>query len=302
MIDTKLILLCLSAFLFLGKAKTVHAQTNNNQLKIEESSLSEKELRNQVPKYYGIAVGINSSNFRDFATSPLIYNGSALHFSLARLKIGNDREAELGLSYDSGTYATNFNDNTTTSSVKRIELNYSRLYQVGLFKSEKYNTKVGFLLSGNGNLRTNASLQNNATGVDIFANLLGSIKITKDISRTAPKEKKFLFWKFKRDAVKRNLAFRLNAGLVNSSYRNGYVYSGQSAVLNDAKLFDDYEYKIFSGFRASSSLDYTCYLKNKNAIRFSYVWDAYSTGGDLDKFEMAHHILKFTLLFNTNNR
>jgi len=302
MTQTKFILLCFLAFLLIGKTTIVHAQTDNSRSKTEESSLSKKELRKQIPKYYAIALGVNSSKFRDFATSPLFYNGSVRQISLSRLKIGVKREAELGVSYDFGSYSTNFNESTATSEVKRIEINYSQLYRVGLFNSESINTKVGFLLSGNGNLRINSALQNNAAGVDIFANLLGSIKITKDISRKVAKDKKFLFWRYKLNEKKRNLAFRLNVGLVNSSYRNGYVYAGQSSVLNDTKLFDDYEFKIFSGFRASSSLDYTRYLKNKNAVRFSYVWDAYSTGGDLDKFEMAHHILKFTLLFNTNNQ
>lgn len=297
MTQTKFILLYFLTFLFIGKTNTVQAQTDNSRSKIEESSLSKKELRKQIPKYYGIALGLNSSKFRDFATSPLFYNGSVRQISLSRLKLGDNREAEFEVSYDFGSYSTSFNENTTISNVKRLELNYTQLYRVGLFNSESINTKVGFLLSGNGNRRTNMALQNNATGVDIFANLLGSIKITKDISRKVANDKKY-----KLNEKKRNLAFRLNVGLVNSSYRNGYVYLGQSSVLNDAEGFDDYEFKIFSGFRTSSSLDYTRYLKNKNAIRFSYVWDAYSTGGDLDKFEMAHHILKFNLLFNTNNR
>jgi len=302
MTQTKFILLYFLAFLLIGKTNRIQAQTDNSRSKIEEFSLSKKELRKQIPKYYGIAFGINSSKFRDFATSPLFYNGIVCRISLSRLKIGDKRETELGLSYDFGSYSNDFNENATTSNVNRIELNYSKLFRVGFFNSESINTKVGFLLSGNGNLRINWALQNNAFGLDAFANLLGSIKITKDISRKVAKDKKFLFWKYKLNERKRNLAIRLNVGLVNSSYRNGHAYTGQSSVLNNIKIFDDYEFKIFSGFRASSSLDYTRYLKNKNAVRFSYVWDAYSTGGDLDKFEMAHHILKFTLLFNTNNR
>ncbi len=89
---------------------------------------------------------------------------------------------------------------------------------------------------------------------------------------------------------------------MNSSFRNGFIYSGQSQVLNDAKNFDGYVYKVFSGFRMGSQLDYTRYLKNKNAFQISYLWDAYRTGGQLDKFEMAHHTLRFSLQFNTNNK
>lgn len=302
MIRTKFILLSVLILLVAGKVESLQAQTDNSGFKIEESSLSKKERRKQIPTYYGIAIGINNSKFRDFATSPLFYNGSALQVALSRLKIGNDRAAEFGFSYDFGSYTSNFNENITSSKVNRVELYYSQLYQVELLPSESFNTKVGFLLNSNGNLRTNEALQNNALGVDIFANLLGSIKLTKDISRKVTKEKRIWFFKYKLNERKRNLAFRLNLGLMNSSFRNGYVYTGQSSVLNNPQLFDGYNFNFFSGARASSNLDYTRYLKNKNAVRFSYVWDAYSTGGDLDKFEMAHHTLKFTLLFNTNNR
>ncbi len=200
------------------------------------------------------------------------------------------KQIPIGISYDFGTYSSNFNNSATSSEVKRIELSYSKLYRINLFKSESINTKVGFLLNGNGNLRTNEGLQNNATGIDIFGNLSGSVKVAKDI--------KF----YRNDERKRNLAFRLNLGLVNSSFRNGYAYSGQAPILNKIDIFDDYKFKIFSGFRASTKLDYTHYLKNKNAIQLSYIWDTYATGGSSDKFEMAHHILKLTLFFNTNNK
>ncbi|MFC5045478.1 hypothetical protein [Aquimarina hainanensis] len=49
----------------------------------------------------------------------------------------------------------------------------------------------------------------------------------------------------------------------------------------------------------NTALTYTSYLKNKNALQFSYVWDAYKTGGDLDSLEMATHSIRFAFLFNT---
>ncbi len=286
----KTFLLIFLIFPFLGKAKIVQAQSAETGSKTKSSFLTKKERRNQIPTYIGIGLGTNTSKFRDFATSPLFYEGSAIQVSLSRLKIGDKRESEFGISYDFGTYSSNFNNSNTISEVKRIELSYSQLYKINLFKSKSINTKVGFLLNANGNLRTNEGLHNNANGIDIFANLLGAVKVAKDI--------KF----YRNDERKRNLAFRVNLGLVNSSFRNGYAYSGQAPILNETNIFDDYKFKIFSGFRASTKLDYTHYLKNKNALQFSYIWDAYATGGSSDKFEMAHHILKLTLFFNTNNK
>ncbi len=209
------------------------------------------------------------------------------------------RESEFGLSYSFGNYINSFNKQYTLSQVKTFSSYYSRLYRLNKLSAGKFSTKIGGVFSITGNTRYNQLLMNNAVGAEWFANLMGSIKITKDINRTAFKNKKFLFIEYKLDPRTRNIAFRLNVGLINSTYRNGYAYLRHTLDQND--LYYGYQFKIFSGFRMSTTLDYTIYLKNRNAIQLSYLWDAYKTGGNLDKFEMAYHTLKLTFLFNTNN-
>jgi|GEM_PF-609253 len=295
-------ILFLLIFLFLGDINYTQAQSKNSHPSNDDSILTKKEMRKQIPMYIAIGLGTNNSMFRDYATSPLDYSGRVSQISLSRYKLNYKRETELGFSYDFGSYQNSYNNSFASSDLKRFELFFSKLYKVKLFEAIGVNTKLGFLLAGNGNFRINRALQNNGVGIDIFANLLGSIKFTKDISRVVAKDKKFLFIKYKLNEKKRDLAFRINMGLINSSYRNGYVYTGQSTILNDAMVFDDYEFDIFSGIRVSSRLDYTRYLNNKNAVQLSYIWDAYSSGEELDEFLMAHHIIRLTLLFNTNNR
>ena len=301
MTKKRFLTICLSAFLSVGMFAKAQTQQNNSQkINTEGVPVSKKQMRQQRPTYINIGVGLNSSQFRDFATSPLFYNGSVTQVSLTRLKKDIARESELGLTYDFGKYETTFNENTTVSAVKRVEFFYSKLYQVNKLSTSSFNTKIGLELNGTVNIRNNPSLQNNAFGSEFFGNLLGSVKFTKDISRTQAKEKKFLFIKYTLPERERDLAFRLNLGLINSSFRNGYVYSGQSQVLNNPQTFEGYNL-VFSGFRMSSRFDYTRYLKNKNAIQVSYLFDAYKTGEKLDKFEMAHNTIRLSLLFNTNN-
>ena len=266
---------------------------------ISENDLPKKELRKSRPTFIDIGIGVNSSNFRDFATSPLFYKGTPKAVFLSRLKADDRRESNLGLKYSFGNYNATVGEHTTNSKVKTFSFYYSQLYQIPKWSSDKWNFKVGGILSATGNFRLNEALQNNALGIEFFATLFGSVKITKDISRKESKGKKILFIKYKLGPRKRALSYQLNFGLMNNSYRNGYVYSGQSGVLNDPKLFDGYVFKSFSGFRMSSSLNYTICLKNKNAIQVSYIWDTYKSGGDLDKFEMANHIIQLSLLFNT---
>lgn len=285
-----------------GWTLSINAQTVKQYRQIEKTDLSKKERRKLSPKYIGIHIGANNIKFRDLATSPLFYNGPAIYWGLSRLKADQYKEAELALTYSAGNPKTGFNENWTFSKFKRLEIYYSQLYRFGDWNSAHFNTKVGWMLNATGNFRLNTELQNNALGLEVFPTLFLSFKLTKDISRTEEKNKQFLFFKYQLKEKQRNLSLRLNIGLLNASYRNGYVYFEQSVVLNDYQVFEDHEFKVFSGFRASTGLDYTKYLKNRNAIQISYIWDAYYTGGDLDKFEMANHILKFTLLFKTNNQ
>lgn len=264
----------------------------------DSTAISKKDQRKIIPAYIEITAGISSSSFRDFATSPLVYNGSPLFLSLSYLKADDKRESEIGLSYSTGKYTYKY----YLSQVKTISLSYSKLFMVQKLSSEKLNLKLGGLLISTYNLRHNQYFINNDIGSEIFTNLMGSVKLTKDISRNEIKSHKFLFLKYKSNPRIRQLSYMMNVGLVNSTYRNGYAYTNQSKVLNDYNRFDNYQFKLFSGFRISSELNYTVFMKNKNAIQISYLWDAYKTGGELDKFEMAHHTFKLSLLFNTNNK
>jgi len=265
----------------------------------QNDTLTKKILRKTRPAYIKFGVGTGYSYFRDFATSPLNYGSLPINISMGYLKLDDKREYEFGINYSRGKYNAFIEDNVGTSLVNLIGTNYSRLYQLKKLSINDWNVKVGGMMDATIDLRSNESLGNNGGGSELFATLFASAKVTKDLTREDIKYKKIWFIKYKLQARKRQLSFQFNLALVNSTYRNGYVYNGQSYLVNDVKIFDNYQFNAFSGYRMSSSVDYTYYLKNKNALQFSYVWDAYQTGDDFDKFEMAHHIFRFSFLFNT---
>lgn len=260
----------------------------------QTNETKQKEIR---PAYIDIAVGLNISGFRDFATSPLIYSGKPLFTSLSHIDTDEKRESHIMFSYYFGNYENNFNQHISGSMVNTVSFNYLELYQIKKLSSEKLNFKLGGQLNSTVNLRDNEDLFNNSDGADIISTLFGSAKATLDLSRTEEKQKKFLFIKYKAQKRKRSLAYTFNVGIVNSSYRNGFAYTSPSAPLNSDDFFAGYELQIFEGFRLISALDYTVHLHHKNAVQFSYIWDAYRTGGHHDNFEMAAHILKFSLLY-----
>ncbi len=264
-----------------------------------ETKQSKKAERENRPSYIELGYGSNFSSFRDFATSPLMYNGHASTIFPAWLKFDLKRETKAGLIYSFGNYSVKTGNIASMSTVNTFSAYYTQLRRLNPISNDLWNFKVGGSANMTANLRSNEALQNNSVGKEFFVTILGTGKVTRDISRTEAKSKKFLWMHYNLKPRKKSISFQLNLGLVNMNYRNPYVYSGQSQVINQSGFFDDYKFSVFSGFRMSSALDYTIYLKNENALRISYVWDAYKTGGDLDKFEMAHHVLKFAFLFNT---
>lgn len=261
-----------------------------------QSETTEKKVSR--PAYLNIAVGLNNSNFRDFATSPLIYSGKPLYTALSHIDMDEKRESHFTLSYSFGKYKSNFNQHASESKVNTFSFNYLELFQLKKLSSSKLNIKIGGQLNSTVNHRENKELFNNSEGVDIITTMFGSAKATIDLSRSEDKNKKLLFIKYKSKRRKRSLSYTLNVGVVNSSFRNGFAYTSPSAPLNDDDFFAGYELQLFKGFRLNSTLDYTVFLHNKNAIQFSYIWDAYRTGGHHANFEMAAHIFKFSLLFS----
>ncbi len=251
--------------------------------------IEEKEEERR-PAYLNIALGLNISNFRDFATSPLTYSGTPLFTALSHIDMDKKRESNFTLSYSFGKYKANFSQHASESKVNTFSFNYLELFQLKKMSSSKLNIKIGGQLSSTVNHRENSKLFNNDEGMDIISTLFGSAKATLDFSRSEAKNKKIKY-------RKQTLSYTMNVGIVNSSYRNGFAYTSPSALLNEDNFFADYELQMFKGYRLNNALDYTIFLRSKNAIQFSYIWDAYSTGGHHDNFEMAAHILKFSLLF-----
>ncbi|MFA9392583.1 MAG: hypothetical protein ACERKD_22430 [Prolixibacteraceae bacterium] len=284
---TNLFLLFVICMPFLAKAQSNDAQW------------SKKELRKQRPTYLELSSGLNYSSFRDFATSPLFYNGAGLDFSLAGVSFDSHFESVSGFRMVGGLYLASVQQNFTSSLGASFYAYYSRLYKVESLSGERFNFKTGGRIDLATNVRSNGSLGNNGFGLELIPTLFGSVKTTFDVSRKTAIDKHLWFIKCHREVRKRSLSYQLNLGIVNTSYRNGYIYNNQSFLLNDEKTFAGYVFSAFSGFRMNSSLDYTIYLKNCNAVRFTYLWEAYQTGGELDKFELASHSFKFALLFNT---
>ncbi|MFA8434950.1 MAG: hypothetical protein ACEPOZ_10585 [Marinifilaceae bacterium] len=248
-------------------------------------------------KFIKVGAGFNKIKFRDMATSPLFYEGSLKHFDLGFVKCKEGKERELNFSFSTGKAGNTTNKHSSLSTVSIYNLNYSKLYPV--WNKDKWNFKAGGELSNTFHMRSNPSFQNNATGIEVVSTLFASGKISWDISNKKRKRARLLFIPMNFRPRKRDLSFQMKMAVMNNTYRNGYAYINNSDVINNPSVWDDYQFKMFSGYRIGTEMNYTVTLENSNAIRLGYEFDAYRTGGDLDKFAMANHVLKIALLFKT---
>lgn len=246
-----------------------------------------------------LSAGANYAKFRDFATSPLFYEGFVPMVSGAYINRNERLDETFTIHFSYGnTYAYVDENAVSVSLLQNSQLYYSRMYRVKRFSNNVWNTKVGGMFNGLYNIRQNPELRNNQVGFEAILTLFGSGKVSRDISRKKRKTTEFWFIKYSLPPRLRTLSYQVDLALVNATYRNDYIYTNQTSVVNSDNYFDDYVFTMFSGYRLRSSLQYLIYMKNDNAFMFSYEWDAFKTGGELDKFEMSNHMLKFSLVFN----
>lgn len=251
-------------------------------------------------EYTKLSIGASTVQFRDFATSPLVYSGPAMY-------------GDFGSYTERGTTITEYGSHvlfgsafdpyfSAASTITAINVYYGKLFRVA--PDFKYGAlHVGGLLEGTGTIRVNGSLMNNALGTELAPALYASGKFTRDISRRRAriwKPIKFIPALTLRER-ERTLSFRTNVGLLNGGYRNGYAYSGQTALLNSFELFEDYVYDATAGARFSGELALTNYLPNGNRVEYSYYFQQFALNG-FDRFEWMQQGLKATIYFQTKQK
>ena len=190
----------LLVFLLFGITANINAQ--NSEDGAEPSEKSKKEIRKSRPTYIRTGGGIGYGQFRDFATSPLFYDGLVNRTNIGYLRKDNFRELDYGFIFDSGnsfttTYRNDYlsNDSYKEASFSRLDLHFGQLFGVDRLSILGLNTKIGYKLSASGNLRINQSLSNNGIGAEGFVNLFGALKLTKDFSREKQYRKSYFLFR-----------------------------------------------------------------------------------------------------------
>lgn len=255
--------------------------------------------------------GVSIPIYRDFATSPLFYQGIGVMAQSAYLKRSDQKERSFEIGFDFGTLRayvpeSDFIQPFSGANFIQLNLRYLRLWKLNAFSSAKNNIKLGGVVHVTQNFRTNPSLFNNSFGFENISNIMVSGQIIRDISRKEARKLNLWLIKPTLKAVKRDLKFQFNAGILNFNYRPGYAYSylgelegTKTSALSE--LFSDYKWSL-NGWRLNTQLEYITYLPNGNARSWSYVWDAAHAPGKHEAFEMASHQIRYTYYFQSKKR
>ncbi len=245
-----------------------------------------------------IAYGQTYTALRDFATSPLWFTGYPGSVSIGHVYESAQRQSNIQFNFVFGNLSKLYNGSFSEGSLQRFMVDYRELFQINLGNNPRWNYQLGASINATANYRVNGAFQNNREGFDMVGTLFLSGKIGWDLSRLQPKNKKLFWFEYTARRRTQNLDVLGHIGLINSSYRNGYAYTSPSAVLNEDEFFKNYEFRLLGGYRFSTAINFTYQLHNKNALRFSYLWDAYHSHNGNEALEMTVHTLQLALLFN----
>lgn len=253
------------------------------------------DINEEVRSYRELGgIGIGAISFRDLATSPLIYRGSAFSSRSSKTTISENYESKFGFDFLVGAAFSSVDKENSLGVMINTDIGYTGLFPLRSLSFKGWQTKVGGSVSILFVNRINPDLGNNVVGFEFFPTLFGSFKIGKDFTRHLPLRKR----KGPRD---QHFSFRLDVGLLNANFRNGYAYTAHSPFYNGTNIFEDHQLNVLSGFRIRSVVDYILYAKTtKNAIKISYNWAVVLSGKNPDRFTMSSGLLSFSYLYRIN--
>ena len=256
-----------------------------------KEAIEEENGEETIVKYRELgAIGLGTTAFRDFATSPLIYRGLAASISGAKVKWKGQKEIRFATDVLLGYTNIVVGEQISSSILFGADLNYSRLYPLKSLSKKGWDYKVGGAVSVLVTNRVNTSLRNNLIGFDVFPTVFGSFKITKSFTRNP-------FLRRKRAAKRQQLSYQMDLGLLNTNLRNGYAYTTHAPFYNSVDVLSSYNFNWFSGFRMRTRIDYILYSNStSNAIKISYKWDGTRTGTDPDRYALTNGILQFAFI------
>jgi hypothetical protein len=243
-------------------------------------------------KYFKLATAVNFGRLRDRGNSALDYTGvftsTAASWYISKPK----SDFELTFGGSTGQLVAKTKSGTYMQSYNAVALSAYKLYSV--YTARDLQIKLGGGISSQILTRMNPELFNTYMTVENFSSLDVIGQLDYYFLARARSGKALGIFNYKRPDRIYKLSYRLTASALPVSFRPGYAYVDNIVVSNPDYL-SDHQLRV-GGYNISSEISLTRYLRNKNAIAFTYRWNALMA--TQNQFEMATHSLGFSFFFN----
>jgi hypothetical protein len=258
-----------------------------------------QEESNTFPERDGnftsITGGLSISPLRDKGTSPLLYTGVLGVFGLDFVSYKNQNLWQVRFTTPDGVYVRATEDDlfSTTGFNFDFRASYERNFES---KNEKRRQYLGAMIDNWSSFRTNSSFMNAGFAFNNISSLNLTYALEYDLTRKAVERKILGFINYKRKEKHYFLRAQAGLPLFAMMYQPGYTHVG-NATVNDNALFTDFEWNTYAFPGLSTEISITRLMKNGNQWRYSYHWNAFTTGeASVNRVDMANHMFLFTLI------
>lgn len=249
--------------------------------------------------YLSISPFVSFYKHLDFQNSPILYKGPTAGIGLSFESDGNNYKYAFILKGAYGFLGGETKTAIYSSTQINAQLGLNYVHRITPVKSNLH-CFTGASIQGDLNMHNNPSLQNASLSLTGLTNFAFSTEFESDFSWKA-KNIKIWFLKFKRRKRNFKINLKFDLPLLFLNFRPGY--SNISDFTNGENLWalESKQFWIFkNAFQLNTKSSFFYFLNNKNALRISYIWQAFRFEDTFDSYQAAHHSIEFSLLFRFN--
>lgn len=248
------------------------------------------------PAYLEFSAGLNYLFLKDAGVSPLLFHGplfftqGSWHKETGKMQWRADFGYSIGEIEKARAFLVN-------SDINAFYHGISALRSLKQSRNGRLHLLGGIHYHGFSNYRVTPAFRNNASVVEsvntIFAGAKADYTVVKNF-----RPGKTLFFRRKGGQRTFRLSSQLNLPVVHAAWRPDFAYlddftGGNNTVGRDNII-------TVGGLRFMWRTEFQVFMRNGNAWKLSYHWDAQRSPGSLNRLETGQHIVAFSLLMRLN--
>ena len=273
--------------------------TKGDSTDTQSSKNDRKQRRIRKATYLNFDLLVGQTKVQDYSVSPLKFKGLDLGLGVGYYNKGEKSEWSIN-TFGSHSFMSNEKSSSITQFVSGT-LNLSYLRKSNKLTGKKLRTYLGLYSLSDINLRINGSYFNTSYVFDFIS----SIGISGKLNSGFNFKTNSFTWNHQgknNDGKYVALDLQVNIPLLHLYNRPGYATVDNFPSTENPSTSQTSASTWGKVARLTSKLDLTWFMKNNNALRMSYFWDAYSINPGYNKLSVANGRLFLTLLFRLNKK